>query len=113
MIVEGLNAIVEFISKFFDLLLDALKWVLDGALYVIKAGLFFCVDGLLTVVVSIVGSLDLGNLVASAAGHWAGLPPQLLYIINAVGLPTCISMLCYAILIRMLLNLIPAALTRI
>lgn len=113
MIVEGINAIVEFVGKFFDLLLTAFKWILDGALYVLKAGLFFVFDGLLTAVVAIVGALDIGTLITNVAGLWSGLPPQLLYVINATGIPTGMSMLAYAIVIRLILNLIPAAFTRI
>lgn len=89
------------------------KWGLDGALYVLKVGFFFIIDGLLTAIYAIVSTLDLGSLVFNVAGLWAGLPPQVIYLVNAVGIPSGLSMILYAIVIRMLLNLIPAAFTRI
>lgn len=91
----------------------AAKWGLDGGLYVLKLGLYFVFDGLLTVVYSIVGALDVGSLVFNIGGLWAGLPSQLIYLINSIGLPSGLSIVLYAIVIRMLLNLIPAAVTRI
>lgn len=108
-----MSAIVSWLSSFWGYILDALKWVLDGALYVFKAAAFFIWDGLLVAVHSIVGALDVGTLITNVGGLWAGLPSQLLYVVNAVGLPTGLTMIFYAIVIRMLLNLIPAALTRI
>ena len=107
-----MDAIINWLISFWGYVLDALKWVLDGALYVLKAGAYFLFDGLFTAIYSIVGALDVGSLVTNLAGTWAGLPPQLLYVINAVGLPTGLTMLSYAILIRKLLDLIPAEFTR-
>jgi len=108
-----METIVGWLSAFWGYVLDSFRWLLDGALYVLKAAAFFYVDGLLTTIYTIVGLLDVGTLVTNLAGLWGGLPPQLIYLINAVGLPPGLSMVFYAIVIRMLLNLIPAAVTRI
>lgn len=107
-----MSAIIDWLVSFWEHITTALKWVLDGALYVLKAAFFFFWDGLLTAIYAIVGALDVGSLVVSVGGLWVGLPPQLLYLINAVGIPTGLTMIFYAIVIRKLLDLIPAALTR-
>ena len=107
-----MSSIINWLQSFWDFVLDALTWVLDGALYVIKAALYFGFDGLLTSIVAIVGALDVGSLTVSLLGLWAGLPSQLLYVVNATGLPTGLTMIFYAIVIRKLLDLIPAAFTR-
>lgn len=107
-----MTAIIKWLASFWDGIKTALTWVLDGVLYVLKAVFFFLWDGLLTAVYAIVGALDVGSLAVSVGGLWIGLPPQLLYVINAVGIPTGLTMVFYAIIIRKLLDLIPAALTR-
>ncbi|WP_305732882.1 DUF2523 family protein [Trichlorobacter ammonificans] len=106
-------AIVQWLSTVWNTLKTALSWLLDGFLYVLKAAFFFVFDGLLTAVVSIVGALDVGSLITNLAGAWTGLPPALIWVINATGIPTGLSMVFYALVVRMILNLIPAAFTRI
>lgn len=105
--------IIGYLINFWVQAKIAAKWGLDGGLYILKLSLYFVVDGLLTVVYAIVGALDVGTFIFNVGALWSGLPSQLIYIINAVGLPSGLSMLLYAIVIRMLLNLIPAAVTRI
>lgn len=94
-------------------LTTALSWLADSILLVIKAGLFWPFDGLLTVIQVFFTSLDLSAFTASYALNWAGLPTQLIYCINAVGLIQCIGILISATIVRMVINLIPAAFTRI
>lgn len=108
-----MDYLVSFFALFWSSLRSLLDWLLSGTLYVFKAGFYFILDGFLTVVYAIVGALDIGSLATSYGGYWAGLPPQLLYAINACGIGSGISILVYAMGIRMLLNLIPAAFTRI
>lgn len=107
-----MSAIVEWLVAFWSNVLEPLKWLLDGIIYVFKSVLFFVIDGLLTVVLSIVGSLDVGSLMTNITGVWLGLPTQLIYVINASGVPTGLSMLFYSIVIRKTLDLIPAVFTR-
>jgi len=92
---------------------NILKWALDGMLWIIGKALFLPFDGLLTVVSGIFTSLDLSTFAASYALNWAGLPTQMIWFVNAVAIPQGVSILLAAILIRMALNLIPAAFTRI
>lgn len=108
-----MDYLVSFFQLFWSSLRSLLEWLLSGTLYVLKAVFYFVLDGFLTVVYSIVGALDIGFIVTSYAGYWSGLPPQLIYAINACGIGSGISIIVYAMGIRMLLNLIPAAVTRI
>ena len=113
MIVQGLNALVGFVTSFFVHLLALGTWLLDGVLYVLKGGLYFIFDGLLTVVGGLITAINFGSLASVSAASWAGLPPQLIYLINAAGLPAGLAMVGTAIGIRLALNLIPAAFTRL
>lgn len=107
-----MDAIIDWLVAFWEHIKTALSWCLDGFLYVLKSALYFLFDGLLTTIYAIVGALDVGSLLVNIGGLWLGLPPQLLYLINAIGIPTGLTMLSYAILVRKLLDLIPAAFTR-
>ncbi|MHB1014365.1 MAG: hypothetical protein ACYC2W_03675 [Desulfurivibrionaceae bacterium] len=108
-----METIIAFVIDFFRLCKELLTWMLDGFLYVLKTVLYLPFDGILTVITSFVSSLDVGQLVFNSASTWGLLPPQMLYVINAVGFPQGLTLVAYAIVIRMTLNLIPAALTRL
>ena len=104
-------------TALFSALIDFLKmiasWILDGGLHVIKTAAYFILDGLLTCVSTIISTIDLASLGITFALSWANVPTQLIWLVNACGLPAGVSLLVAAILIRMALNLIPAAFTRI
>lgn len=100
------NALVNFFKNLFE-------WLLDGALFVIKSAFYFIFDGLLTVITLAVQALDFSSFLASYAMDWAGLPTQAIYIIVAIGIPQGLTIIATAMLIRLVLNLIPAAVTRI
>lgn len=108
-----MNIFYDFINAFWSGLQAVLSWLLDGALYVLKAALYFPFDGLLTCISSFVSALDLSGILFTSATTWGALPPQLLYVLNQIALPQCLSLMLYAYIIRLTLNLIPAALTRI
>ncbi|EKD40964.1 MAG: hypothetical protein ACD_74C00099G0013 [uncultured bacterium] len=108
-----MDAIMSFINVFFSTIWQFIKDGLDALLYVFKAALFFVFDGLLTVVSGLLSSLDVSSAILSSAATWASMPPQLIYIVNAIGIPQGLAILAGAYVVRMTLNLIPAALTRI
>ena len=101
------------ISALFMFLADILKWCLDGMLWVLGKALFLPFDGLLTTISSIFTAIDLSTYVSSYAMNWAGLPTQMIWLVNAVGLPQGITIISSSIVIRMLINLIPAEFTRV
>lgn len=104
---------IDFINGFGVLLQNILKWALDGILWILKMVPYLVYDGILTVFQLTISALSLPSVLFTAAGEWGLLPPQAVYIINALGIPIGISMILAAIAVRMAINLIPAALTRI
>ena len=103
----------DFINTFFSKCWHILKFALDGVISILTTILYWFWDGFLWIVTNLISTLDLSALAFTQYAHWADLPPQLLYLINQLALPQCAAMIAAAILIRMILNLIPAALTRI
>jgi hypothetical protein len=108
-----METLVNFVIDFFRLLKGLFSWMLDGFLFVFKTTFYQIYDGFLTVITAFVSSLDLGQLAFNSVATWGQLPPQMLYLINAVGFPQGLTLVAYAIIIRMLLNLIPSILTRL
>ncbi|BCS53913.1 DUF2523 family protein [Geobacter sp. SVR] len=105
-----MQSVVNAICSF---LMIALKWLLDGAVVVIKSVLYFIFDGLLTVILAIFQAIDLSALLTTSALSWAGLPDQLIWFLNAVNVPQGLTILLSSIGIRMAINLIPAEFTRL
>lgn len=104
--IAAYSALVAFLQSIF-------KWLLDGVLFVLKSVLFFIFDGVLTAIQAIFTAIDVGSFAVNYAAHWSSLPPQMLYFVNAIGIPQCVVMLASAMGIRMLINLIPAEFTRV
>ena len=100
-------------SALFGFLRLLLTWTLDGILWLLGKAFFLPFDGLLTAISALFNAIDLSAFAATYAMDWAGLPPQLIWFVNAVAIPQGMTILAGAIGIRMLLNLIPAAFTRI
>lgn len=108
-----MSTIINFILNFFSTLWGFVKLALTGLFSVISAFVYMILDGLLTVVTTFVSSLDLSALAFTQYAQWANLPPQAIYVVNQLALPQCASLIAGAMMIRMLLNLIPAAVTRV
>jgi len=105
--------LIRVVSVLSDFIILIAKWALTAFVWVLGKTLFYPFDGLLTCISSIFNAINLSTFVASYAMNWAGLPTQMIWLINAVAIPQGISILLAAITIRMLINLIPAAFTRI
>jgi len=108
-----MSGIMSFVNSFFQMLWDFGAWLLDGALYVLKFALYVPYDAILTVVQAAILSVSFAGLAFDGAAEWANLPPQMIYILNAIGFPAGLTMLASALFIRLVLNLIPASLTRV
>ena len=110
----------DFINDFWDSVRIFFVFLLDGILSLLNViftaltNFFYTVfDGFLVVVYGIFSALDFSALVFNTAASWGSMPPQLIWFINEIALPQCFTMVTAAVGIRMLLNLIPAAFTRI
>jgi len=74
---------------------------------------FIIFDGLLTIIETFFAALDFSSVVFNYSASWANLPDQLVWLINAVGLPQCLTLLGAAYMIRLSLNIIPSWATRV
>lgn len=107
-----INKIIDFCINFFDMIIDVFKWALDGILYILSEIGYLFLDFVFSVIESIVNALDLSS-VTNLFGNWNVLPDQLIYILSQLNVTVLLGMLGAACLIRLTLNLIPGAFTRI
>ena len=110
---DFINGFWETVRVFFVFLLDGVLTLLQVVFDAFTLLLYTVFDGFLVVVYGIFSALDFSALVFNTAASWGSMPPQLIWFINEIALPQCFTMVTAAVGIRMLLNLIPAAFTRI
>ena len=109
----GFDWLLSFVDGFWSVIVSVVQWLVQGIIYAVETGLYFAWDGVLTVISGLVSGVNLGNLATETAQAWGLLPPQLAYLISATGIGNGLGMIGTGIGIRMLLNLIPAAFTRL
>jgi hypothetical protein len=105
-IMDALNGLAHLIWLPFQWLIDGIVTILWGVLYVV-------VDGLLSVVTALVSLIDISTLITNLTTSWGLLPSSVSWIIGQAGLAQALTIIGYAYIIRMTLNLIPATFTRL
>jgi hypothetical protein len=90
-----------------------LEWCVDQFVGFIVWLLPFCVDTGCLVIEKLMGLIQLPGTMTTALGAWSGLSPQVVYLVNGIGLPTAVSMFVGAVTVRASLNFLPSWLTRI
>jgi hypothetical protein len=103
----------SFIEQFWIYLKSSFGWLLDGLQLAIKAIFYIVLDGLLTMIQTFMAALNIGNLGIDFLSWWGSVPPQVIWILHAINLGQCITMLVGSIGIRVALNLIPSWATRV
>lgn len=110
---KAFKVLFEWLGWFWDKVIAACKWVLDGLILIIQFCVYLIFDGFCIVVEAFFSALDLSEAAFNYAGVWAGLPEQLIWIISKIGLPQGIALLGAAYTVRLTLNLIPGVFTRV
>ncbi|MDR2549468.1 MAG: hypothetical protein LBD10_04615 [Desulfobulbus sp.] len=110
---SGFSALFQWLATFWDWVLTFFKWALDGLLLLLQFLVFTILDGLFTIVETTLAAINLSSVLFNYAASWSSLPPQLVWLINAAGLPQCFALLGAAYMIRLTLNLIPSVFTRV
>lgn len=104
--------IAELLEWVVDTFFIPFRWILDGFFWIIGHAAYWIFDGILTAIQLSFSGLDFSAVLFSNS-LGSNLNPVLTWFIVQLGLPQCFSLVGVAIGIRMLLNLLPAAVTRI
>ena len=110
---SGFGVIIKWLTTFWSWVETGFSWILDGVVLLLQFVVFTLLDGLFLVVETVLGAINLSSVVFNYAAAWSNLPTQLVWLINAVGLPQCFTILGAAYIIRLTLNLIPSVFTRV
>jgi hypothetical protein len=110
---SGFGVIIDWLRSFWSWVETGFTWILDGFITLLQFVVFTIFDGLLQVVETALNAIDFSSMVFNYAATWSHLPTQLIWLINAVGLPQCFAILGAAYLVRLLINLIPSWATRV
>jgi len=104
-----MSFINNFWSDFVGIFQNVFLWIGD----ILGSFLALCMDGVFSLVLAFVNALTLPSAAFNAAAQWSALPPQLIYLVNAFGVPQGLTLLASAYLIRLTLNFLPASITRV
>lgn len=110
---SGFATIINWLRTFWGWVETGFTWILDGLILLVQFVFFTIFDGILSVVEAFIAAINLSSVAVNYAAGWSHLPTQLIWLINATGLPQCVALLGAAYLIRLLLNLIPSWATRV
>ncbi|MEH0021001.1 MAG: DUF2523 family protein [Desulfobacter sp.] len=109
-----IHKIIDFCVNFFEMIIDVFKWVLSGILYLLAELFYLLIDLFFTTIETIIDTIDYAQVTAlQGFANWGLLPDQIVYILYKINFAQCLTMLAAALLIRLTLNIIPAAFTRI
>jgi hypothetical protein len=103
----------DLFTNLFDFIKTALGWVLDGVTWLLGKVVYLIFDGLLTAITAIFNAIDFSTVLSNVVLDWSGIPTQMAWAVSSLGIPQGLTVLASAVTIRMLLNLIPASVTRI
>lgn len=90
-----------------------MDYLLNGLLSVLDTFFYGLIDIILSTITVIMSAIDVTGLALNYASYWGLLPGPLVWLIQAIGLSTGLSMLGTAYVIRLTLNLIPGSFTRV
>lgn len=107
------DAVLSFLNQVVTILFEVVTWVLNAVVWLITEIIYVTLDGFFSVIIAFVNGIDLSSVMPYIQASWGTLPSQIIWLANAVGFPQGLALLGSAYIIRMLLNLIPAAFTRI
>ena len=107
---QGLIQVVQWIfSAFYQLL----NYLLNGVGVVIGEIVWLFCTGILSVISGIIHAISYSTVVFQFTAGWAGIPPQGIWLVNTLGIPDMITMIAGAYGVRLALNFIPGAFTRV
>lgn len=113
----NLMSLIDFTQSIWDgfvyLFYACFYWVLSGVVLCVGYPFYYIFKGLLDVVYLLVSVLSFGTYLADLVTQLSGLPDALRYLLLQCGVPQGLTIVCTAIGLRMLINLIPSWATRI
>jgi len=105
--------ITDLLERLYETLKTFWYWITEKLFDILSSVWYWIVDKACAAVELLVSAVDFQENLFTGAMDFAGLPTQVIYILNQVHMSTCLTMLFAAITIRVTLNLIPGMFTRV
>lgn len=105
--------IADFLNTFWQYLKEIFVWSFQALEYVALEVVKLLFSGFMTVVSGLINALDVGTILTEVSASWGLLDPKVAWFMVNLGVSQGLGILGLAYGIRFLLNLIPAALTRV
>lgn len=89
-------------------LMNGLVWLIDKFFSVFRDFVFYHFDLVLEFVEGVIDKIPVPEFLQNAHLVWNQLPPQMVYILDKIGIFTALSILGGALLIRLRMKLLPS-----
>ncbi|MDA8521359.1 DUF2523 family protein [Acidovorax sp. NCPPB 4044] len=107
-LVKGLQKIIDKVDQWIDWWIELIPRSIKAFVVMFKDLFLWALEQCLSLVKTAVdGIAGLDTMTAQIAGTWAGLPPDVVTVMQSIGLGTALGIIGTAIGIRLLLQLIP------
>lgn len=107
-IVKGIQKVVDKIDAVIDWFFELIPRLIDALVLMYKDMFLWCLEQLLSLAKGVLdGITGFDDIIAQAATIWAGVPPEVMTVVQAIGLGTALTIITGAIMIRLVLQLIP------
>lgn len=107
-IVKGIQKVVDKIDAVIDWFFELIPRLIEALVLMYKDMFLWCLEQLLSLAKGVLdGITGFDDIIAQAATIWAGVPPEVMTVVQAIGLGTALTIITGAIMIRLVLQLIP------
>lgn len=108
-----MTAIIDFVNNFVTIIWNFGTWLFEIVISLIAFLIMLVLKLAFKIVILVLSGLDLPSYMLDYTQIWGLLPCQVVWIINACGLPQGLGMIGVALMVRFTINLIPAEFTRV
>ena len=107
-IVKGIQKVVDKIDAVIDWFFELIPRLIEALVLMYKDMFLWCLEQLLSLAKGVLdGMTGFDDIIAQAATIWTGVPPEVMTVVQAIGLGTALTIITGAIMIRLVLQLIP------
>jgi len=108
-----MSAILSFLNTFWQYGKDILSWSMGNVKPLLTDTIKDVFTGVMAVASGVINTLDVGTILTQTSAAWGLLDPRIAWFMVNLGISQGLGILGVAYGIRFLLNLIPAAFTRV
>jgi len=107
-VIKGIQKLVDKLDQFIDWFFELFPRMFKAAFVLLQDFFLWCLEQVLALAKSAIdGITGLDTMAAEAARTWSMVPPDVITVLQSIGLGTALGIITAAIVIRLVLQLIP------